>query len=115
MLSLLVTFAPPLLLAALLLAGRFVGEEQILRRFRPRRRPRRTSRAPTPMPAPCLVRLRLETALMSGRGPPPAAVQTIERKRRTMHRKHRIAAVLAAPSFALALPASGYAHAGIAF
>jgi hypothetical protein len=70
MLSLLATCGPLLLLAALLLAGRFVGEERILRRLRRRAPGRRVSFAPRFRAVLSGVRSRLEQAPMSGRGPP---------------------------------------------
>jgi hypothetical protein len=70
MLSLLFTSAPLLVLAALLLAGRFVGEERILRRLR-RRSPARRARPAPRFPAlRVAVRAWLDGAPMSGRGPP---------------------------------------------
>ena len=70
MLSLLLTIAPALLLAALLLAGRFVGEERILRRWPRATKARRRAAQQSRRPRPVAVVSRIALVPLSGRGPP---------------------------------------------
>jgi hypothetical protein len=77
MVALLLSLAPLAVLVVLLLRGRFIGEQRILRHLRSRSAPSRT-RAPHPLrPRSVVLTSRLARTSVSGRGPPlPGVART---------------------------------------